>query len=367
MNSNHDDNIANILFQNEHFIVIDKPHDVRMDGDFNITIKKLLVNTFPGTNESSFKWVHQLDFATSGTLCVAKTREAAALACLAFELRETVKEYIAVVEGHVNTSSWPVRNLQSLNNIKESIQESIVTSTPDFDTEPDTNSDQYMSSEKKYKLSNGDESSASWQDQVMSQNLKLCLSKLSTYLLEHCSESFEELNALSIIPYQSYCRNHKLRKRLRKGLKSVGIELEGQLPSINSSIDTAIGQVSTSNSSDGTDTTTGRATIDEIGPSRPKVSSIDTHMQELWRDDSQEYIFRLDSENHDSVTQDSENQYSEAAPLVIAVPLVEPLEDFRMDICPNSSSFSSARCVYSETWMYVIGHGYYQVSPVTLI
>lgn len=55
-----------ILYRNEHFIAINKPHDVRMDGDFDETIEKLLISTIQGTTKSNFKWIHQLDFATSG-------------------------------------------------------------------------------------------------------------------------------------------------------------------------------------------------------------------------------------------------------------------------------------------------------------
>ena len=55
-----------ILYRNDHYIAINKPHDVRMDGDFDETIEKLLISTISDTTKSNFKWIHQLDFATSG-------------------------------------------------------------------------------------------------------------------------------------------------------------------------------------------------------------------------------------------------------------------------------------------------------------
>jgi 23S rRNA-/tRNA-specific pseudouridylate synthase len=115
-----------ILFESEHYIVIDKPPDVRMDGVFPVTIEKLLSHWFPTSSAASngsprfnsdslgnsgnsasksthescvaidsnvkigthpignrargipapnkFRWIHQLDFATSGVLLVAKTK-----------------------------------------------------------------------------------------------------------------------------------------------------------------------------------------------------------------------------------------------------------------------------------------------------
>jgi hypothetical protein len=104
-------------------VVIDKPPDVRMDGDFPVTVEKLLSHWFPSSAlasnlpsmhdtyrqrghdsipviesssptgvasantahtvtsnarvisaPSKFRWIHQLDFATSGVLLVAKTK-----------------------------------------------------------------------------------------------------------------------------------------------------------------------------------------------------------------------------------------------------------------------------------------------------
>eukprot|EP00126_Sphaerothecum_destruens_P008762 Sdes_comp20332_c0_seq1m14056 len=84
-----------ILFKSEDYVVIDK----QMTGDFPVTVEKLLAAEFP--NQPKFFWVHQLDYATSGVLCVALHQKAAAQACRVFATRLAFKSYIALVNGHV--------------------------------------------------------------------------------------------------------------------------------------------------------------------------------------------------------------------------------------------------------------------------
>ncbi len=56
------------------------------------------------TKDSIMKNTHQLDYATSGTLLLAKHKHAAASACKAFEIRSTKKEYLALVHGNLNST-----------------------------------------------------------------------------------------------------------------------------------------------------------------------------------------------------------------------------------------------------------------------
>jgi 23S rRNA-/tRNA-specific pseudouridylate synthase len=65
-----------ILFKNDHFLLINKPFDVRMFGDFDLTVSKLLAKVYPGME---FKAVHQLDYATSGVLWCVTTWSACLL------------------------------------------------------------------------------------------------------------------------------------------------------------------------------------------------------------------------------------------------------------------------------------------------
>ena len=93
-----------IIFQSPDYLCIDKPHDLRMNGDFEHTVEKLVMRSFPDllSNAVNLKWIHQLDYATSGALCIGLNREAAARASLAFSARLTNKAYLAIVEGHLD-------------------------------------------------------------------------------------------------------------------------------------------------------------------------------------------------------------------------------------------------------------------------
>ena len=64
-----------VLLETEDFVIINKPCDVRMDGDFPVTVEKMLRFWYPSGEK--FRWAHQLDFATSGVLCVARNKAAA--------------------------------------------------------------------------------------------------------------------------------------------------------------------------------------------------------------------------------------------------------------------------------------------------
>jgi len=82
-----------------------------MSGDFNVTVQKLLLKWLPGITIASMKWIHQLDYATSGVLCIGLNRKAAAVACNAFEHRQVKKEYIAVLQGHIDMNRWKKKKI----------------------------------------------------------------------------------------------------------------------------------------------------------------------------------------------------------------------------------------------------------------
>ena len=141
-----------IVFQDENYLVINKPPDLRMDGAYGASMHKLLLYLFPppslspstsdsdfvassdGNNvnnnaeesigihyhqmllqkiaplskhsclkDDPFRIVHQLDYATSGVLLYAKNKCAAGIACRSFQERRTNKEYVAVV---INSSLY---------------------------------------------------------------------------------------------------------------------------------------------------------------------------------------------------------------------------------------------------------------------
>ncbi|EEY59981.1 RNA pseudouridylate synthase-like protein [Phytophthora infestans T30-4] len=88
-----------VLSRDEHFVVLNKGPDVRMDGAFDVTLEKALARDFPQVEK--FRWIHQLDFATSGVLVVGVNKDATATGCRLFREKQVQKEYLAVVRGHL--------------------------------------------------------------------------------------------------------------------------------------------------------------------------------------------------------------------------------------------------------------------------
>lgn len=158
-----------ILFENDDFIVLNKPPDLRMDGNYPATVHKLLTYWYPppslirqakddhddndddwllqrvsslhrhsDTADNELRPCHQLDYATSGVLLVARTKAAAARARVGFENRLVHKTYTAVLLGHLNIPNkttptttesdavdpWPVLRLATLQTTLEQMEES---------------------------------------------------------------------------------------------------------------------------------------------------------------------------------------------------------------------------------------------------
>nr|CCA21551.1 RNA pseudouridylate synthaselike protein putative [Albugo laibachii Nc14] len=89
----------NVIRKTSGLIVLNKGFDQRLDGNFDATIEKALHRDYPDI--AKFRWIHQLDFATSGVLCVGTTKEATSLGCRLFRERKVEKEYLAIVSGHL--------------------------------------------------------------------------------------------------------------------------------------------------------------------------------------------------------------------------------------------------------------------------
>uniref|UniRef100_A0A8D0GCJ0 Pseudouridine synthase RsuA/RluA-like domain-containing protein n=1 Tax=Sphenodon punctatus TaxID=8508 RepID=A0A8D0GCJ0_SPHPU len=77
------DNLA-ILYQSVDFIVVNKHWDVRIDSKMwyeKLTLQSQLKYRFPELADPDtyygFRFCHQLDFSTSGALCVALNKAAA--------------------------------------------------------------------------------------------------------------------------------------------------------------------------------------------------------------------------------------------------------------------------------------------------
>ena len=87
------------MFENNDFWVINKPYDIQIDGTRPCTLEKLLKRF--RKIEGNIKFCHQLDYATSGCILIARNKASAQLARLHFDKRVVRKRYEALVWGHV--------------------------------------------------------------------------------------------------------------------------------------------------------------------------------------------------------------------------------------------------------------------------
>ncbi|XP_059203841.1 RNA pseudouridylate synthase domain-containing protein 1 [Centropristis striata] len=97
-----------VLYQSDDYIVVDKHWDIRIDSKMwyeKQTVQAQLRHRFPQLADPStyygFRFCHQLDFSTSGALCVALNKAAAGRAYRCFKDRTVTKAYLALVRGSV--------------------------------------------------------------------------------------------------------------------------------------------------------------------------------------------------------------------------------------------------------------------------
>ncbi|XP_058795275.1 RNA pseudouridylate synthase domain-containing protein 1-like isoform X2 [Phymastichus coffea] len=97
-----------------------------------------------------FYFVHRLDYATSGVMCIALNKQSARAASIAFEGRKVQKYYIAVVHGHINSPSIIInvpigRDIREINGSRK-----MCTNDNQFCTEPRKSCTGLMVLEKGY-------------------------------------------------------------------------------------------------------------------------------------------------------------------------------------------------------------------------
>ncbi|KAF5928230.1 RNA pseudouridylate synthase domain-containing protein 1 [Diceros bicornis minor] len=104
-----------IVYRSQDFLVVNKHWDVRIDSKTwreTLTLQKQLRHRFPELADPDtyygFRFCHQLDFSTSGALCVALNKAAAGSAYKCFKERRVTKAYLALVRGHVQESQMTV-------------------------------------------------------------------------------------------------------------------------------------------------------------------------------------------------------------------------------------------------------------------
>ena len=110
-----------IVFEDEHLAVINKPAGIEVSGNKYYTIQNALVaNINLSLEPDALKWarpVHRLDMPTSGLLLVAKTASAIMKLGQQLEKHEIHKKYHAIVAGKLNESgeiATPIENHDAL-------------------------------------------------------------------------------------------------------------------------------------------------------------------------------------------------------------------------------------------------------------
>ncbi len=106
-----------VLFEDEFIAIINKPAGIVVNGNYFRTVENaLLHNICISSEKDALKMpqaVHRLDYATSGLLLIAKTKQARIRLGKQFENRNIKKIYKAVVIGKINHSGKidiPVNN-----------------------------------------------------------------------------------------------------------------------------------------------------------------------------------------------------------------------------------------------------------------
>ncbi len=90
-----------ILFENDDFIVVNKPHSVSTLDERNADNPNSILRLAKAYSDDA-QVAHRLDKETSGALAIAKNPEAYRHLAMQFEHREVKKRYHAVVEGAHN-------------------------------------------------------------------------------------------------------------------------------------------------------------------------------------------------------------------------------------------------------------------------
>ncbi|XP_008413932.1 RNA pseudouridylate synthase domain-containing protein 1 [Poecilia reticulata] len=101
-----------VLYQSDDYIVVDKHWDIRIDSKMwyeKQTVQLQLQHHFPHLADPStyygFRFCHQLDFSTSGALCVALNKAAAGRAYRCFKDRTVTKAYLSLLRGWVENET----------------------------------------------------------------------------------------------------------------------------------------------------------------------------------------------------------------------------------------------------------------------
>lgn len=213
-----------------NFIILNKPHDVRMDGYDSVhTIQNLLLQYYPSSTLENFKWIHQLDYSTSGILVIARNRCAANLATSAFMQRQTRKTYLALVEGWVDVERWEVK--EEVKKLKRDESDREKGGRNDGNDYGESNIDLRAPKPRKSKYSTTHQKNQLIEAEVRDHNVEVYLQALRRHLGKDGDgdgdkEQRKILLDLSSYTVSQYSKNSKLRKRLRRAMTMYSIHVD---------------------------------------------------------------------------------------------------------------------------------------------
>ena len=294
------------------FLIINKPPDVRMNGDFNISVEKIILFQRPDLTASDLKWVHRLDFATSGALCVGLTRESAKFGAQSFADRKTKKVYVAVLDGILDPYQFPV----------------LTESTPYQDVRKRKKGSDNMCG----YTSSSEIVTKTWQDEARDNSISVCISALKDLSEKSVQEDPLVLELLSF-DVNYFRRSSKARKLLRKVLRKHGIDVD--LPPSEMSNYTEAGdeELQMRNA----------LKAQHVKTAQDKPSAISNMTS-----DETPLIFRTSMEYN--------------APLIVRVPVLEVENEFR--VFPGTSANPGRPC---ETSVEILETCTYMGRPVTKV
>ena len=113
----------NILFENEHYFVLNKPYNLAVQSGTK-TGKNIfdILKNHPETEYPTPHLVHRLDAETTGILIISKTHKSAKFFSESFKNQSIKKNYLAVVHGVLIDKSGTLKNeLSYVENNKEKI------------------------------------------------------------------------------------------------------------------------------------------------------------------------------------------------------------------------------------------------------
>ena len=87
-----------ILYQDSEILIVDKPYDVRIDGNFPVTVEKLVRDGLK-IEMDKFRMCNQLDFSTSGAIVLGLSKYGTRKCNKLFSERRSRKWYLAVGLG----------------------------------------------------------------------------------------------------------------------------------------------------------------------------------------------------------------------------------------------------------------------------